>query len=713
MTTPMQQPKIDVQSSKLGSLLNDMAQGNLQIPRFQRKFVWSVSKTRELLDSMLKEFPIGTFFFWRAPEEFGKLFREVEWLGIPSPKPGFPVTYILDGQQRLTSLYVTINGLSFGSRDYSRICIDLKTATHYLQNHDEGFDDTLFVYLRPDNRRYVSLKDLLSPQHLTIFKQIPDEWSQSFIEVHNRFMTYPLSVVWVKDQPLGEVVEIFQRINQGGKRLNRYDLVCANLWRPEFDFRRRVSALNQQLKESGFGRINETIITQAFALILLDRCTTAAELSLDSDAVEASWNKVIDAIYLAIDFAEANLGVKRYDFLPYRGIIPVLAYYFYHAPKSAITASHRAALWQWFWRVTLSERYSSSSPLRMAEDAQKLRQLLQGEPVEFNYPSKVTAEAVERVSMTTASSALRNAILCMLALRNPKNLKDGSPVNLKHSFFSSLKKAERHHIFPVAFLKKRGFDTRTVHRIPNFCFIPADLNREISAKVPSQYLSEYNNSNPNFAVAASSHLIPIGPESPVWDDDYGAFLAARSKVIARELNNLVVQGPVESGDGFEYEGQEAEVVELVELRLRDLIDQVLSDVAGDGYWEMMIPESIVSSTEKLIGRHIARHPYEERSDYSSGRSHLDFCTVFNYEQIISANWEHFESVFGHLQTFQQHITAFREFRNAIAHNKSLDEIDRKLAEAAVKWIQQTLDRHADRQEIEEETNEDEVELVES
>ena len=84
----MQQPRIDVQPQKLSQLLNDMELGKLQVPRFQRDFVWPLTKTRRLLDSMYKEFPVGTFFLWRAPAGSPLLSRPLTELGIPKPKEG-------------------------------------------------------------------------------------------------------------------------------------------------------------------------------------------------------------------------------------------------------------------------------------------------------------------------------------------------------------------------------------------------------------------------------------------------------------------------------------------------------------------------------------------------------------------------------------------------------------------------------------------------
>lgn len=708
IANPLAEAKIKVQPMELASLLNLMALGQLQVPRFQREFVWPVTKTRKLLDSMFKEYPIGTFFFWQAPLENADLFRELPGINIPKPASGSPVSFILDGQQRLTSLFVTIHGLTVAGRDYGRVCIDLEQAARYEAGEDDDQGDQedadqsearIFVQRQPDNRRWITLRDLLQQDNYEIYDQIPKEWRPIFSKATTRLRGYPLSVVWVKDQGLDEVVDIFQRINQGGKRLSRYDLVCANLWEPHFDFRSEIKLFNESLERQGFGALDGTVVTQAFSLINYDSCTTPVELKMKTADVRKTWEEVISSIRLAVDFVKANFGVDRYEFLPYRGTLPVLAYFFYHAPKSAISAGQRKVLWDWFWRVTLSERYSTTTPSRMAEDARKLVRLHQNEPVSFDYVSTVTPATVADTSMTATSSALRNAILCLLTMQRPRNFKDGSPINLKSEFFSDLKKPERHHIFPIAFLTRQGFGSRDVHLVANFCFIPADLNKEISDKDPADYFAQYQDNNPSFTEDVTTHMIPVGQDSPVWANDFKAFIQRRSELLARALNGMIEDGPIKPliVPDSTGRGKDAEIVSEIEIRLRDLIDARLTAVVGAKYWRSAIPGDVKANVESRIEAHLEKHPYESRDDYSTGRSRLDYVDVGDYVKIINVNFAVFQPIFGKKETFAQHISAFSEFRNSVAHNKKINQVQRSLADAAVAWIHQSLDSYERRQ----------------
>lgn len=703
----MQLPKITVHPLKIAELIAPMSNGSLQVPRFQREFVWPIAKTRALLDSMFKEFPIGTFFLWKAPLGTAPLARPLDELGIPQPPPGLPIQYILDGQQRLTSLYAVINGKKIRSRDYENVCIDLQTAAAYLEDTVGGFDKSIFVHRIPDNNRYVSVRAIVGENHLAIYDKIPHQWRPAFSKALNIFQTYPFSVVEIQEQKLEDATIIFQRINQGGKRLTRFDLVCANIWTEDFDFRKEASELNKSLKAKGFGELDGTIFTQTSALILKDQCTTETELALKASEVKPIWDKVTRAIELAIDFASNNLGVVRSDFLPYRGMLVVLAYYFYHAKNSAISAKEREGLWQWFWQVALSERYSSTSPLKMADDAKKLKNLMQGQFVQFGFRYTITPEALIRTTMTSSSSALRNAVLCLFALKHPKSLKDGSPINLKADIFADLKKAERHHVFPIAFLKKdkryKQKSAKIVHALPNFCFLPSDLNKEISNKAPADYMEEYKASNPDFASAADSHLIPVHTDSAIWKNDLEKFLRQRAELIVATLTKIAESTPSDltAPVVLPYEVD----VDETEIEIRDFIDHRLNAIVGSGYWVQSVPKQVRDKADATFNMKKAIEPY--LNSPQSGREYLDYCDVAHYGEIITANWDQFAEYFGQQSEFAKHIGAFRLLRNDEQHNRVPTDVEILNGRAAMRWLGQIIDKYFDDQAEEEEIEDEE------
>ena len=116
------------QTQTFSNLVAAIEIGQIKIPQFQREFVWTMPKSAGLIDSIIKGYPIGTFIFWRTTERL----RSVKNIGkqdLPEPKQGEFVDYVLDGQQRLTSLFASLKGVMLtrdhGSKnDFSKIYID-------------------------------------------------------------------------------------------------------------------------------------------------------------------------------------------------------------------------------------------------------------------------------------------------------------------------------------------------------------------------------------------------------------------------------------------------------------------------------------------------------------------------------------------------------------------------------------------------------------
>ena len=105
----MQQPQPGSQA--LSSIVHEIERGSVKVPQFQRDFVWSKDKSARLLDSLLKGFPIGTFILWKTDEELRSI-RNLGGVNLPPTPKGDSVQYVLDGQQRLTSLFATLKGLT-------------------------------------------------------------------------------------------------------------------------------------------------------------------------------------------------------------------------------------------------------------------------------------------------------------------------------------------------------------------------------------------------------------------------------------------------------------------------------------------------------------------------------------------------------------------------------------------------------------------------
>jgi len=503
---------------KLGDILRDVEKGKLRIPRFQREFVWERPKVTKLLDSIYHQFPIGSFFFWEAPRTYNRFYRNIAELGLPEPDAKDDITFILDGQQRITSIYVTAKGLTLDNTNYGEICFDLETEE--------------FVTRKADNKRYVALSDMLNEEkQFLIYDNLSTEYREKFVNCRTTFMTYPFSTVLVRETQLEDVCDIFERINQGGKRLSLTDLVIANTWSEDFDLRERIKQLNNTLSSKGFGELEDEAVTESLSLHVKGSCTRSTQLQLDTIDIDNKWKDTVESIGLAVDFMRGNLGVKNNSFLPYRGITPILAYYFYKSKNRGINPSHRKIIERWFWRVSFSGRYASSTATNMGEDRRLFDGIIKDMQISVDYPVMIAEDSIIDIQMNR-TSAIKNAVLCLLARRQLEHFKNNTLISVDDSYFSDFNSPEKHHIFPASLLHSKGIKEFS---LANFCFLPAELNKEISNSKPSEYFKILKQENPDFERAIESHLIPIGSDSGIWVDDYHKFIRQRAELLKKEI----------------------------------------------------------------------------------------------------------------------------------------------------------------------------------
>jgi hypothetical protein len=669
---------IRVTDQKLGTVMADISSGRIRIPRFQRNFVWGKSKILELLDSMYRGYPIGSIFLWLAPTKYNDLFRKIDGLEQPLPNEYAGSSFVLDGQQRLISLFVTIRGLVFGREDYSNIAFDL---------HDKKF-----VYKQnANNIRYVRVCDLLhSTNHLKIYNALEDEHKLSFDNCRTILTSYPLSIVTVYDQSLEGVVTIFQRINKSGKELTSYDLVCANLWTEEFDLRERVkSDLINYFRDKNFGELSERNIAQGIAMCLSPVADASSEtqLRLVSEAVQENWGKYVESYRLAVDFVRQNLGVERASFIPYEAMLPVLAsYYFRNNNKAPASVAHKEFLCEWFWRVSFSERYSVSTETRMTEDGILLRTLLEETKVpNLNHIRVILDETTVITASMTRKSALRNGVCCLLAQKRPLHFVNGSEINTADDYFSDYTAAEKHHIFPQAFLKRLGHEKK-LHSLPNFCFIPAELNKKLSDTEPSVYFNQVSDQNFNFVNIMKTHFIPVDEKSGVWNDDYELFIKQRASLLLQEIYRLC------HAKFVIFPEERQVVIDLLEDELRDRIDMILKQESED-YWQHLVPVDIKTQVKTRIDQEIEANPSRKIAEYDSARKKLTYCNIMDYYKIIAQKTvrRHFESTFRPERDVEAYFRSFSDYRNAVFHNREIDNLLASRGQTAIIWLSNALD----------------------
>lgn len=163
--------------------------------------------------------------------------------------------------------------------------------------------DEKFVHRDPDGRRFVRVCDIWGARALEVVDEVERSFKPAFRRCFEILRTYPVSIVEVRDKDLAAVCMIFQRINQGGKRLDRFDLISAMTFTADFDLRERFRKdLVDKLRQKSFGDISPAIVTQLMALLKKGACTEKAEFSLSAEEIQS--------VLLAADTLRKCIGVK-------------------------------------------------------------------------------------------------------------------------------------------------------------------------------------------------------------------------------------------------------------------------------------------------------------------------------------------------------------------------------------------------------------------
>jgi hypothetical protein len=674
------------------TLMNDIENGRVRLPPFQREFVWSPTKVIDLMDSVYKGFPIGSFFYWKADRKYVTLFRDIKSLSLPAPAQDQELFFILDGQQRLTSIWATFKGSIINGESYARICLDLDAGGEYERGDPEARRQIkVFKETEADNVTFVSLHDILSDNVATydaIRDPLPLEKKQTLSKARDRFRNYPFSVVKVFNLELEDAVEVFQRINQGGKRLTRFELVAANCWSEAFDLSKSVKEFNERVKQrTDFGMVEPITFVQAMSLVEFGQAKTEHELKLRSKKVEELWPRISKAIGDAIDWMRDNYGVIRGDMVPYDAMLAVLACYFSEHGTN-VPIEHKAWIDRWFWRSAFSERYAKAQATMMASDAKAIRDLINGSMEPPNYPLTVSKDIVLKMRINRASGAARNAILCLLARAKPKHFVTGNDISLAKDHFSDIKDPNAHHIFPKNFLKK-GLKryVEEVHLLPNFCFLPADLNNKIKDRPPSEYFAEFKGSNPNFEAALRSHLIPSGPDSPIWNDDYDVFLQQRAELIWAEILMAVGEGDIYNSGAAVPRDHARLAIDEIEVKLRRVVHDVLHAHLGEDYWKKAVPGDLQAKIKDRISE---RNRSKIVTRVDDPLSRLQYGDIMDLHKIIDKNWDFFNDRFESRETLKSHFLALKNYRNPLGHARDIDIVEQKQGEAAIIWLRRTL-----------------------
>ncbi len=533
-----EQPKPD--SKKYSDLINEIQKGIIKIPKFQRDFVWTIDKTAKLLDSILKGYPIGTFILWQTDERINDI-KNVGNLNIPETPDGVKVQYVLDGQQRITSLFAAYLGAHIqkvGEKkitDYGNIVVNLDA--------DINDNDEQVITEEPSGDNYISLSDVLN--FMDRMTDIKERFSDAdFKKIHSysrAFDTYDFSTVILRKEDIDSAIEVFTRINTGGQTLTLFEIMSAKTYDEpqQFDMQVKWENFIKELKEIKYEGVSSSVVLSLLALLLsrTKECKRKTILALDKQNIIESWEGVISALKDSVDYFRTTYRIPVSQLLPYDSLLVPFAYFF-HVNKGKPSSDQRKYLEEFFWRISLSSRYSSSTESKLAQDIKRIDQILAGQRPDYS-DIKVYLDSPQELIDTnfSAGNSYCKAVLCLLAYQEPKDFQDNGKVILDNSWLKVASSKNYHHFFPKAYLKNKT--VLNSNSLVNITFVSDHLNkRKIGAKAPSQYIADFHDENSQINKALQTHFIDMdgfGIES----NDYDTFLHARAKLIYTELKSRI------------------------------------------------------------------------------------------------------------------------------------------------------------------------------
>ena len=530
------------QSKKYAVLFADIDAGRTKLPMFQRDFVWDKAQTAKLIDSILKGFPVGTFIVWKTRDRF-RHFRELGNLTLPEPPNGDAVQYVLDGQQRITSLYAVRKGLRITRDgrviDYKDISIDLEAG--------EGPEDEI-VHSEPlAGRQTISVHDLLS-KDITDFDSYSKEERRKIHDYRAALTSHDFSVIEIPEYDIDTACEVFTRINTGGKVLSLFEIMVAKTFDPEsgFDLERKYLDLvdgddgEKSLIDASFETIPPITVLQCIAAHLKDGIRHGEILRLDRQAVIDCWPHVQQTIFAAIDHMQSHLGVAVSRILPYPVLLVAFSHFFDRNKLKPANHDQTRYLAEYFYRAGLSNRYTSGTAVKMLGDLQKMKSIAEGKRPSYKGEDLEITPDTFRTKTFAINDAFSKTVLCLLASKGPRNLQTNGLSKLNNSWLRKSSSRNIHHIFPKAWIKKQGKRDWDANVIANIMLADEYSNQRVmTSKSPGDYLKLIRVNRADLEKAMQSQFIGQECLLAVEKNNFPDFIRHRSRSLMENFKSLL------------------------------------------------------------------------------------------------------------------------------------------------------------------------------
>ncbi len=570
----------------LADLLNDVRDGKIQIPEFQRGWIWDDDHISSLLASISLSYPIGALMLLETGNENVKFKpRMVE--GVTSPKFSDPDYLILDGQQRLTSLFQALKGEQAAATRDSR-GVEIK-RWYYIDIKKvlvKGFDRDDAIFSVPEDRKLRNFRgevinDYSTPEleyesGVFPFAQVlySSDWRTGFQkhfkfdggkvelftdfeqEVIKRFEQYQVPVIQLtKETPKQAVCQVFEKVNTGGVPLSVFELITATFAADDFSLRDDWQTRVTRFKDKKvLKKLGTTEFLQAIALLAtrqkrkdsLDQgiklemapaisCKRKDLLDITLEDYLAWADKVTEGFEHAAKFLYTQKIFAHRD-LPYSTQITPLAAILAILGDEADNEGVRGKIARWFWCGVVGELYGSAVESRFARDVPEVLNWLVGNDEPTTIQQAIFSSARLK-TLRSRTSAAYKGLHALLLREGALDFRTGYTIDEQIYFDESI---DIHHIFPKKWCLAQKIKPRVFNSILNKTPLSAKTNRIIGGNAPSIYLpkieSQSKIKSTKMDEILKTHIISV---LDLRTDDFDTFMESREEKFISLIENAM------------------------------------------------------------------------------------------------------------------------------------------------------------------------------
>lgn len=599
----------------LAQLLGQAADGTLQLPDFQRGWVWDDNGIRSLLASISLSYPIGAVMTLQTGNPDVK-FKPRPLEGSSLPAPVEPEVLLLDGQQRTTSLFLVLkSGKAVPTRDARGKPLERRYFVDMGAAIDPAADREDAVLSTPDNGIVKSfggeiVRDLSSREaeiasevfplsiimdysetmnwqldYLQTGPGTPQErlqrWTEFNAAVISAFVQYQVPTIQlVKSTPKEAVCQVFEKVNTGGVALTVFELLTATYAADDFNLRDDWKARRTRFaSHSVLGRFSETDFLQVVTLLsTMDRRDRHIEEAKDGAAPAVSckrrdilrlplaeydrWAETATAaVEQLVPFLHGECIYTGAD-VPYATQVVPLAAIHGVLGREASSYGVREYLRRWLWCGVFGEMYGGSTETRFAFDVPDVVNWVRGSNTEPRTIQEAQFQASRLVSLRSRNSAAYKGLYAMQMKRGGRDFRTGSTIDIHAHANDAI---DIHHVFPKAWGEKNAADRALIDCVVNKTAIDAYTNGRIGGRAPSAYLRwlEDNDKIPVAEMDAILRSHDLDPAS-MRSDDFPTFFTYRFDRLLNQIEEAMGKPVNRAADGSDnpYAKTNAGVVSL-------------------------------------------------------------------------------------------------------------------------------------------------------